>query len=70
MSTSNAASAPRAELVRLIGVQQDLVRAICTFNQNPADYIDESRRRPVGVPAGSPSSVTAHSRSHRRRALP
>lgn len=42
MSTSNAASAPRAELVRLIGVQQDLVRAICTFNQNPADYIDES----------------------------
>ena len=42
MNMSSAAGAPQAELVRLIGVQQDLVRAICTFNQNPADYIDES----------------------------
>jgi hypothetical protein len=34
-----------ADLVRLIGVQPDIVRTICIFNESPADYIDESRRR-------------------------
>jgi hypothetical protein len=34
-----------ADLVRLIGVQPDVVRTICIFNESPADYIDESRRR-------------------------
>jgi hypothetical protein len=34
-----------ADLVRLIGLQPDIVRSICVFNESPADYIDESRRR-------------------------
>jgi hypothetical protein len=35
---------PAADLFRLIGAQADVVRTICTFNENPADYIDPSRR--------------------------
>jgi type III secretion protein K len=35
---------PAPGLARLIGVQPDLVRTLCLFNQNPADYIDASRR--------------------------
>jgi hypothetical protein len=31
-------------LARMIRAQPELVRAICVFNQNPADYIDVSRR--------------------------
>lgn len=34
-----------SELAQLISAQPDAVRGICIFNQNPADYIDESRRR-------------------------
>lgn len=33
-----------AELTRLIGVGDDVVRAVCVFNQNPADYMDASHR--------------------------
>jgi hypothetical protein len=35
---------PSAEVARLIGAQPDLVRSICTFNENPADYMADSRR--------------------------
>ncbi|MRD47091.1 hypothetical protein GHT07_07360 [Caenimonas koreensis DSM 17982] len=35
---------PPAELVRLVGAQPEVARAICIFNQNPADYLDSSRR--------------------------
>lgn len=42
MNMSSATGSPRAELVRLLGAQPELLRAICAFNQNPADYIDES----------------------------
>ncbi|HVZ45018.1 MAG TPA: SctK family type III secretion system sorting platform protein [Ramlibacter sp.] len=37
--------------VRLIGERADVARGICLFNQNPADYIDESRREEFFPPA-------------------
>jgi hypothetical protein len=59
---------PAADLVRLIGAQADVVRTICTFNENPADYIDESRRDeffPMPVDAALWSN--ARSRRHLSR---
>lgn len=68
MSMRSAAGAPQAELVRLIGVQQDLVRAICTFNQNPADYIDESHLKQFfPFPVAGSLWESARSRHHLSR---
>jgi hypothetical protein len=57
-------SAPPAEWVRLIGAQGDLVRTICTFNQNPADYLDESRRSEF-FPSAVPGALWQCARSRR-----
>jgi len=57
-------TAPAAEMVRLIGVQPELVRAICTFNQNPADYIDPSRRAEY-FPAAETGPIWECARSRR-----
>lgn len=56
---------PSAELVRLIGAQPEIMRTICTFNENPADYIDESRRREFFPPRmGGAVWECASSRRH------
>ena len=61
-------AAATAELVRLIGAQPEVVRTICTFNENPADYIDESRRREFFPPRmGGAVWERASSRRHLSR---
>ncbi|WP_053076647.1 SctK family type III secretion system sorting platform protein [Caenimonas sp. SL110] len=44
MSAIAGTSVEAQRLARQVGSHAQLIRAICTFNQNPADYIDDSRR--------------------------
>ena len=53
-----------ADLIRLIGSQADIMRSICVFNENPADYIDESRRAEF-FPAAMDRAVWRCARSRR-----
>lgn len=55
---------PSADLVRLIRSQADVVREICTFNQNPADYLHESRRAEF-FPQHADSAIWTCERSRR-----
>lgn len=61
---------PPAALVEMIGSRAQLVRSICTFNRDPADYIDISRRREFfGPHAGVPLWDNARSRRHLSRVI-
>jgi hypothetical protein len=54
----------QSDLVRLIGTNAEIMRSICVFNENPADYLDESRR-PEFFPAALPTQIWECKRSRR-----
>jgi hypothetical protein len=57
-----------ASLARLVGRNADIVRSICVFNENPADYLDESRRSEFfQVPVSAPIWKCERSRRHLSR---
>lgn len=60
-----ASAALSAALASLISVQGDMVRSLCIFNQNPADYMDSSRRAEFfALPADGPVWDNERSRRH------
>lgn len=64
MSMAFADTTQTERLSRLVGSHGQLIRAICTFNQNPADYIDASRR-PEFFPQPADEALWQCSRARR-----
>lgn len=64
------AIASSAVLARLLGAQADVVRALCIFNQNPADYMDASHRAgSFSLPADGPLWECERARRHLSREI-